>query len=266
MAEHDYVRLGCAVEDCNGQRKSKGYCERHYRQHPRGGIKTDSTCQHCGTVMVGMMKNAMYCGRKCKVQAWRQANPDRAKEHDAPRLCAYIAKYCDCCGKAHGSRRDWSACPDCLPVIEAEAKRIAYEALAEAAHKATAKVVACSECAIQFCPLRGYGMTRFCPECRRLRDRAHKDKRDDRIRARARESVVRRRVFQRCGWLCMLCGIHTPESLQGANQHNAPELDHIHPVSRGGEHTYANTQLLCRSCNGWKGARTMDEVLAALVR
>lgn len=36
-------------------------------------------------------------------------------------------------------------------------------------------------------------------------------------------------------------------------------IDHIHPVSRGGESTWLNTITACVSCNGKKGSRTPHE-------
>jgi 5-methylcytosine-specific restriction endonuclease McrA len=38
------------------------------------------------------------------------------------------------------------------------------------------------------------------------------------------------------------------------------EVDHIVPLSRGGEHSYANTQVAHRRCNNEKRARLMDEL------
>ena len=49
--------------------------------------------------------------------------------------------------------------------------------------------------------------------------------------------------------ICNTCGGHTPKELRGTYELNAPEIDHIIPLSKGGEHTYANVQLLCRRCN-----------------
>ena len=43
-------------------------------------------------------------------------------------------------------------------------------------------------------------------------------------------------------------------------------LDHIRPRSRGGQDTDDNLQLLCGACNSKKGNRTMDELIADLVR
>jgi 5-methylcytosine-specific restriction endonuclease McrA len=66
------------------------------------------------------------------------------------------------------------------------------------------------------------------------------------------EQVDPLRVFWRDKWKCQLCGTETPMSLRGTCNDKAPELDHINPISKGGGHTYENTQCLCRSCNAWK--------------
>lgn len=71
-------------------------------------------------------------------------------------------------------------------------------------------------------------------------------------------------VLARDGWKCRACGIDTPEALRGKWVHNAPELDHVMPVSRGGDHSMENTQCLCRSCNGLKKDRTMAEFMGWL--
>ena len=64
-----------------------------------------------------------------------------------------------------------------------------------------------------------------------------------------------KQVFDRDGWRCQMCGVNTPERLRGTYKKNAPELDHIVPLSKGGEHSYTNTRCLCRSCNAWKSDR-----------
>lgn len=69
------------------------------------------------------------------------------------------------------------------------------------------------------------------------------------------ESVSPRRVFERAGWRCQICGVKTPAKYRGTHRHDAPELDHVVPLSKGGAHTYANAQCACRACNQWKSDR-----------
>jgi 5-methylcytosine-specific restriction endonuclease McrA len=67
-------------------------------------------------------------------------------------------------------------------------------------------------------------------------------------------------VFIRDKWRCQLCGVKTPKRLRGTTKANAPELDHIIPLSKGGEHSKRNTQCACRKCNGEKGARELGQL------
>jgi len=59
--------------------------------------------------------------------------------------------------------------------------------------------------------------------------------------------------FDTQGGRCM-CGADLCESWT---------IDHIVPISRGGTHWPDNIQLLCMSCNGSKGQKTMAEWRAA---
>lgn len=63
------------------------------------------------------------------------------------------------------------------------------------------------------------------------------------------EYIKPNQVFNRDGWKCQICGCDTPASLRGLLNHNAPSMDHIIPLSRGGTHTYDNIQTACRTCN-----------------
>ncbi|MGK2903149.1 MAG: HNH endonuclease [Mycobacterium sp.] len=68
------------------------------------------------------------------------------------------------------------------------------------------------------------------------------------------EEVLHSVVFERDRYTCMLCGIKCdPEAGRWAS--NLPTLDHIIPLAHGGEHSYGNTQTLCRRCNCRKGDR-----------
>lgn len=67
-------------------------------------------------------------------------------------------------------------------------------------------------------------------------------------------------VFERDKFICQLCGIKTLKSKRGSTHPRAPELDHIIPLSKGGEHSERNTQCCCRRCNGKKGASLIGQL------
>lgn len=66
--------------------------------------------------------------------------------------------------------------------------------------------------------------------------------------------------MRRDGWYCYICGIHTPRKLKGSIEHNAPEVDHVVPLSRGGTHTRDNVKCSCRHCNLLKSDMKLDEL------
>ena len=58
----------------------------------------------------------------------------------------------------------------------------------------------------------------------------------------------RRGVHERDNYSCQYCGSRKTIS-----------IDHIMPVSRGGQSTWENTVSACNKCNGKKGSRTPEE-------
>ena len=262
------------------------YCTRACGYRTRRGNKPRNeirnyTCAYCGNGFQSTHSSPMYCGKACKVKACIARDPARKvayaararvrEQKKAPQLCAYFAKTCERCSKADGRRQEWALCRACKRADALAAGREASLALNEAKHKAAGREVECDECGAVYCPLYGrkHGAVVLCIVCSPIRFKAQ------RASAKAMREAIKRgaaggehvdpfEVFERDGWMCRLCGIDTPKSLRGTYEHNAPELDHAQPVTRGGQHTYANTQCLCRSCNVFKGARTMAEVLAVL--
>ena len=68
--------------------------------------------------------------------------------------------------------------------------------------------------------------------------------------ARALSPKVRFSVFERDGFTCQYCGGKPPESLL--------EVDHIHPVSKGGDNSFVNLLTSCFECNRGKSARVLS--------
>lgn len=66
-------------------------------------------------------------------------------------------------------------------------------------------------------------------------------------------------VFIRDRYTCQTCGIKTRPDYKNPNHLKRPNLDHIIPLSMGGEHSRENTQCLCHKCNMEKGNRHAND-------
>ena len=95
--------------------------------------------------------------------------------------------------------------------------------------------------------------------------RTNKARRRAIIKGSTVETVRPYKVFNRDKWICQACACDTPEKLRGTHDDNAPELDHIVPLSNGGEHSYSNTQCLCRLCNQLKGSKSMSVYMKEII-
>lgn len=70
-------------------------------------------------------------------------------------------------------------------------------------------------------------------------------------------------IFKRDKWRCHLCGKPVDRRLNGSEL-LGPTLDHIVPLSKGGEHSKANVALAHRQCNTVKNNRGGGEQLALI--
>lgn len=101
-------------------------------------------------------------------------------------------------------------------------------------------------------------------EYKRRYNAANQDRRTDweaarraRLKSAAVEDVRRREVYERDGGKCCLrlvCSGRKRLPFDGGWH-----LDHIVPLSHGGDHSYANVQVACPECNMAKGAQPVGE-------
>ncbi|MEU7032722.1 HNH endonuclease signature motif containing protein [Streptomyces sp. NPDC046237] len=73
------------------------------------------------------------------------------------------------------------------------------------------------------------------------------------------ESYTLAQIAERDQWLCQLCRKPVPEEARVPDV-LAPTIDHIVPVSKGGDDTRANVQLAHFGCNSSKGARGSQQL------
>ena len=206
------------------------------------------TCLHCGKAYEPKMYDRVtFCSRPCALAhrtagSKREADRRRAVEgHGACVICGGVL-----------TRQQQKTC--------SRACRLEHNRLAAQRFNATRKPIVervCKECGIQFIPEYGDKREGFCGErcLRRCYKRIAKAVRRARTRGVVSESINPVKVFDRDGWRCQLCGKPTPKDKRGSTHSRAPELDHIIPIARGGSHTWANVQCLCRACNQAKSDR-----------
>ena len=220
------------------------------------GAGTRQTC--CSKVCAGKYSAANNTKRAHALKAFRdksqaEAERKRAERHEARAI------NCCVCGKRyyrHSAKRPGSVCSYACRLKALNARR--------AAGRPQRPKMVCCGCAQTYQPVGRQRL--FCsPRCaRKNARRIEKGIRRARTRRVPYDAVSPVKVFIRDHWTCQLCGARTPKQHKGLMVPNAPELDHIIPLSLGGEHTYANVQCACRQCNGLKGNKVIGQLRLSL--
>jgi len=228
-------------------------------------------CQNCGSEYFTQAKKGegeKYCSRKCYFDAKGEARRAREPERLKKRLLRQeIQFYRRLARRIKGLRG---------ALLRTQKVRHKREAKAKAPCRfcgrpvgydwGRSKVFCSSECRAHMRQHRMQSDTEYAEHVKEIRRRAQ--------RRRARTHITRAQkhgckwvrfdviaVLERDGWRCQMCGASTPQSLRGTYDDSAPELDHIVPISAGGEHTMENTQCLCRKCNAIKSNKDEASVL-----
>jgi 5-methylcytosine-specific restriction endonuclease McrA len=130
-------------------------------------------------------------------------------------------------------------------------------------HKPTARLfvmgycVACADTWVDYPKRKPSGYCNRCQDRRWAADSRHK-RRVWKARAQATEVISPEVVFKRDGYRCRICGGKT----RGKHPNpKAPTIDHIVPLSKGGDHSYLNVQCAHWDCNTRKGDRAADDQL-----
>lgn len=94
--------------------------------------------------------------------------------------------------------------------------------------------------------------------CKTHLGRHRRDRRRARLAGATIEAFDRIEVFDRDGWMCGICNEPVNRSARFPDP-SSVSLDHIVPLSRGGDHSRANCQAAHLGCNMRKGARVDDD-------
>ncbi len=235
------------------------FCSPECRRSARQVAPSTSECPQCARSFLAA-KGRRFCSRLCSRRSWER--PHRTGE--TPRLKSLTCE-CAVCGKMYAPRkkdRDTACSRECGAIWSATKTAVRSNGAriwvsVKIRPKATRRAIRsqCLCCGVEIAGrLDVYAAGGACgAECLTalLIRRWHPGRRTRQARERAArvETVNPMRVFDRDGWRCRSCHRPTPKRLRGTYDDAAPELDHIEPISRGGEHSYRNAQLLCRACN-----------------
>lgn len=221
-------------------------CQQRAGRRRRGEVPTEPrTCTGCGASLAGFQANRRTCSRRC--HHWVKRNPGAPHPSAAKRACAR-------CGIPINDRDVRSAfCSNTCRDREYAGCVVNEQRL-------------CGFCGQMFLTLRK--TSQFCGrECSAAAEYAankadylRRAKADRARRRGARvETFPHEEVFERDGWVCYLCNeLVDREAIWPAPL--MPSLDHVVPISRGGEHSRANTRCAHLVCNLRKGDRLLDEV------
>lgn len=269
-------RCGASFTPRHGKRFCSDACQRAgYADRTRGDkdkrlqSAPEHVCEHCGASFRRRKdKNnaARFCSRECgfaaksNLMVEQRVSPEL---RDAASLLSVSYSVARCVCRQCGSRFAGGSLADryCSEACDAEYKRARYVAHNDNGRDRSPRP--CSTCGTVFAPEYGDRRRKFCSsECNAKSDAAKATRKAAKMRRRCAvvEAVDPLSVFERDGWRCQLCGVKTPKRLRGTYDHKAPELDHIVPISLGGEHSYRNTQCSCRKCNAAKSNTLLGQL------
>lgn len=228
-------------------------CRRASRPEPKPkvpgyGTKSRRDCEVCGHQYRAKQKEQRTCGRTCGVELKRLSM--------APKLSPVEWTPCSVCDTWMSRTR--VVCSEACRVIRNRQTTQDWYLLKRNELRRT---ITCLHCKATYCWIGdGRGWPRYCSDTCQIRARSERRKTDvgknDRQRARffgvQYEPIDRRRVYERDRWRCGLCGKGVRRDVKAPHP-LSPSLDHVVPLSRGGDHLYANVQCAHFKCNWMKG-------------
>lgn len=218
----------------------------------RSNARAICTCKHCGLdYKPKAVDRTTYCSRQCYFEA-------KAASKAAKMSAIHVAtRQCKGCGDEFVANRGNQVycCDSCRPSFKS-----VHVSILPASKT-------CKFCGSSYKPVSigGAPSGYCCIVCKesaaKACKRTGKAKRKAVLKGATIERVDPFKVFDRDKWRCRLCGVRTPKCKRGTYSDNAPELDHILPLAKGGSHSYINTQCSCRKCNGLKSDAPRGQML-----
>lgn len=262
----------CLIDDCPGAVVARSLCTTHYGNWRKYGTPLPEVrCVECASLIDGATMRTKRCA-PCAAERTRELEREAAARARRERKSSAPKRDCPICATDITMRRgNVKFCSDFCSDRSRGIQLLGPWAERECALE---------DCSDTFTTFRG--STRCCSERHgkrlwnresradgrqqnpawddRRRNNYHK-RRALRAGSTAGPAFTNADVFERDGWVCGLCD----ESVSPDAVYPDPlsaSLDHVVPLSRGGAHSFSNSQLAHLSCNVRKGAREDVSVMA----
>jgi hypothetical protein len=219
LEETDMIERTCSVDGCVKAHRAKGYCVTHYNQQlPQRHRKKPMPCDYCGELLLKDTRSSRanrYCDYTCRV----------LHSFDMP-------GYYDQSGRPPLSRTQ------CLIPDDHPARWYGSTCAVKYGH--------CADC---LAVIISRGGRKYCSKQCRARSVARLHMQTRAVRRKARKVDV----FVRDGWICWICDKATSAKYD-CNDPWSPTIDHLVPVSLGGQSDAQNLATAHMICNSMRGA------------
>ena len=230
----------CSVEGCTALATARGWCATHYARWQRNGDPV-----------------ALQWYRK-RTEACVINDPECEYGESDNLIKGMCQRHYMRLRRSGTTENTWRyvECVGCGEIFEAKSGKAA--ACSDKCYKRHVTGTAdkkCLQCDASIKHLSG--PVKYCEDCAKARAR---DRRAAQRQSRSRHSgrfiehVAVSILAERDGFICQLCD--SPVDMEQPWPGRwSPSVDHVVPISLGGEHSYANTQLAHLTCNIRKGNR-----------
>lgn len=237
------------------KRENQRYCSKkcqHIQRKIDSEAKRKRICKNCGREFIshfkggkgykGEVNEGLFCSRDCR---WEWVKSQPKKEY--PSCNVYFIK-CRACSKLFTtSKKLEKYCSEGCRYNQT-LKRLRQKYRKE--NKLKLRNVKCEYCGMEF--KTWYSKQQCCSDICSLK--YYNKQRRGKIKGGFIENISLVKLFFRDNGRCQLCGKKL--NLKRVVPHPlAPTIDHIIPLSKDGEHSYQNVQLVCFYCNSIKGDR-----------
>lgn len=214
------------------------YCRSHHSLESRRSKISDLSCEYCDNNLTQLQKDRgqKYCCQKCRGKAKRTIKG--------------TIRNCVVCGLPfEPSAKAYRSCSQSC--ANKKARNIQIKNI-----KRNPKLMDCESCGMPFeyAEYAGSFKRKYCDVCGPRLERDRLRRRRKITRNKAIEKIVDVHIYARDNWVCQICGEHVNEHIEWPDPMSS-SLDHIIPISKGGEHIKVNVQLAHLGCNSRKWNR-----------